>query len=89
MTAYSIEQEHVLARRLRELGAANWNIFAGTTTREVRRDRARIAITSAGLAECVTGMKVPDKKPETFAQFFQRIYSASLLDLPTTQEPKR
>jgi len=76
------EQEAFLMQRMRQLDAKHWDIFAGDTTTVIRRERARRAITEAGLAQSIAG-KTKDGKSETFASLFGRVYGS-----PFTEQPE-
>ncbi|HZP86617.1 MAG TPA: hypothetical protein VFB54_07330 [Burkholderiales bacterium] len=63
-----------LARRLRDHGV---DVFAGTTDRDIRRERIRAAILERGLAAVVLG-KGAGGKPENYLQIFERLYQQPL-----------
>lgn len=70
---------------MRELGAANWDIFKGSTTTASRLIRARQAICAASLQDSIVGQNSKQKKPETFAQLFERIYGTRLAESTPTE----
>jgi hypothetical protein len=53
------------------------DLFEGVTGHADRCDRARLAITALGCDTTIIGRR-PDGKPETYAQFFERLYGEPL-----------
>lgn len=67
--------ESWLADRLEKHGVKD--IFAGMTDQDIRRERFRKAIRDAGLEQVQCG-RAPDRKPNTYAQAFKRLYGEDL-----------
>jgi hypothetical protein len=53
-------------------------ITAGITDRDERRERIRFAILEGGLEMTIIGRHPTTKKPETYAQAFERYYGEAL-----------
>lgn len=68
-----LRHELWLGARLERHGVS---VFAGDTTVEQRRDRVRAAILEHGLETVIAGSR--DRKPETYAQVFERLYGEPL-----------
>jgi hypothetical protein len=68
-----LDGEIFLAKRLRDHGA----IFEGTTEPGERIERIRNAISTAGLDQTICG-RAPNRRPETYAQFFERLFGEPL-----------
>ena len=80
MSQYQIEfsklnEELRLARRLEQHGAS---VFIGLTTHESRREAFRKAIIDSGKDCVIAGTKPGTDKPETYAQFFERLFGEPL-----------
>jgi hypothetical protein len=73
------DAEAFIVRRLAEHGKG---VFAGITDPDERRERIRFAIIEGGLDCTIIGRKHDSKKPETYAEAFERLYGEPL-------EPKR
>lgn len=69
----TLDREMLIAHRLRQHGI---NVFDGTTTPEIRRERARKAIVDAGLSAVIMGRK--GGKPVTYGEYFQMTFGEAL-----------
>ena len=71
-----LDGEIYLARRMLEQ-RLDTDLFEGLTDHNARRERARLAITALGCDTTIIGRR-PDRKPETYAAFFERLYGEPL-----------
>lgn len=78
-----VTTECYLLRRLQELHAP---VFVMDAPREERIGRYRTKIVEAGLDYTIHG-RGPDRKPETFSELFERLFSEPLQ--PKTRREKR
>lgn len=69
------DAESFIVRRLAEHGKG---VFAGVTDPDERRERIRFAIINGGLDVAIIGRKHDTKKPETYAEAFERLYGEPL-----------
>lgn len=75
MTLFApLDHELYLAKRLGDHGAG---VFTGLTDPAIRRERIRAAILEHGLELVILG-RGKDKKPESYAQVFERLYGEPL-----------
>lgn len=73
-----LDMEAFLTRRLKEHGA---KVFTGATTVADRVERFRAAIVEAELDCAIIGRR-PDRKAETYGQFFERHFGEPLHSKP-------
>lgn len=67
-----------MLERLTEHCRAMRNAFTGITDATLRKQRLRQAISVHGLDLAVCGRDPSSKKPQTFAEAFQRLYGEKL-----------
>jgi hypothetical protein len=65
-----------LGKRLTEHGVPL--VTRGVTTANERRERIRQGIVDNGLSAVIVGRNPKDRKPETYAQLFERVYGMRL-----------
>lgn len=52
------------------------DLFAGSTTTEIRRDRLKVVLLERGLVESIAGTR--DRKPVTWRVLFKTLYAEEL-----------
>ncbi len=78
-----LRHEIWLAQRLERHGVA---VLAGITTSNDRRERIRTAILEHCLSAVIAGSRA--RKPETYAQLFERLYGEPLVsNTPQSRSP--
>jgi len=65
-----------ISKRLVEHGVPH--ITGGLTDARMRRERIRQGIVDNGLSAVIVGRNPKDRKPETYAQLFERVYGMRL-----------
>lgn len=65
-----------VGKRLAEHGVPF--VTLGVTTEAERRERIRRGIVDNGLVGVIVGRNPKDRKPETYAQLFERVYGMRL-----------
>lgn len=65
-----------VGKRLAEHGVPL--VTRGVTTAMERRERIRQGIVDNGLSAVIVGRNPKDRKPETYAQLFERVYGMRL-----------
>jgi hypothetical protein len=73
------DAESFIVRRLADHGKG---VFAGITDPDERRERIRFAIINGGLDVTIIGRKADTKRPETYAEAFERLYGEPLEPKP-------
>lgn len=74
MEFHQLDAELWFVKRLKDHGR---KVFTGDSNPTERRERIRQAIVDANLQLAIIG-RGPNKKPETYAQCFERFYGESL-----------